>query len=75
MKAAVVKGAGERPVHMEFESPRAMPDHCLIDVTASALSQSEPGWSATATLADSATSAAPMMTDRTMAHSCTSPIP
>lgn len=39
MKAAVVKGAGERPVHMEFEPPRAMPDHCLIDVTASALSR------------------------------------
>ncbi len=39
MKAAVVKGAGERPVHMEFEPPRAMPGHRLIDVAASALSR------------------------------------
>ncbi|MBN3826080.1 zinc-binding alcohol dehydrogenase family protein [Burkholderia sp. Ac-20384] len=39
MKAAVVTGAGERPVHMEFEAPRAMPGHRLIDVTASALSR------------------------------------
>ncbi|MCA8257062.1 zinc-binding alcohol dehydrogenase family protein [Burkholderia sp. AU31624] len=39
MKAAVVTGAGERPVHMEFDAPRAMPGHCLIDVTASALSR------------------------------------
>ena len=39
MKAAVVTGAGERPVHMEFDAPRAMPGHRLIDVTASALSR------------------------------------
>ncbi|VWB24901.1 alcohol dehydrogenase [Burkholderia lata] len=39
MKAAVVTGAGERPVHMEFEAPSAMPGHRLIDVTASALSR------------------------------------
>lgn len=39
MKAAVVTGAGERPVHMEFEPPCAMPGHSLIDVTASALSR------------------------------------
>ncbi|MGC3024825.1 quinone oxidoreductase family protein [Burkholderia sp. DN3021] len=39
MKAAVVKGAGERPVYMEFEPPRSMPGHRLIDVTASALSR------------------------------------
>ncbi|MFP3505257.1 quinone oxidoreductase family protein [Burkholderia sp. SIMBA_062] len=39
MKAAVVTGAGERPVHMEFDAPHAMPGHCLIDVTASALSR------------------------------------
>ncbi|EDT41142.1 quinone oxidoreductase family protein [Burkholderia ambifaria] len=39
MKAAVVTGAGERPVHMEFDAPHAMPGHSLIDVTASALSR------------------------------------
>ncbi|WP_321820401.1 MULTISPECIES: zinc-binding alcohol dehydrogenase family protein [unclassified Burkholderia] len=39
MKAAVVTGAGERPVHMEFEAPHAIPGHRLIDVTASALSR------------------------------------
>jgi NADPH:quinone reductase-like Zn-dependent oxidoreductase len=39
MKAAVVTGAGERPVHMEFEAPGALPGHQLIDVTASALSR------------------------------------
>ncbi|MEN8511649.1 zinc-binding alcohol dehydrogenase family protein [Burkholderia sp. RS02] len=39
MKAAVVKGAGERPVYMEFEEPRATPGHRLVDVTASALSR------------------------------------
>ncbi|MBZ5789002.1 zinc-binding alcohol dehydrogenase family protein [Burkholderia contaminans] len=39
MKAAVVTGAGERPVHMEFDAPSAMPGHSLIDVTASALSR------------------------------------
>ena len=39
MKAAVVTGAGERPVHMEFDAPHAMPGHRLIDVTASALSR------------------------------------
>ncbi|MGS0891063.1 quinone oxidoreductase family protein [Burkholderia stagnalis] len=39
MKAAVVTGAGERPVQMEFEPPHAMPGHRLIDVTASALSR------------------------------------
>ncbi|KAG8154349.1 quinone oxidoreductase family protein [Burkholderia catarinensis] len=39
MKAAVVKGAGERPVYTEFEPPHAMPGHRPIDVTASALSR------------------------------------
>ncbi|MPV59117.1 alcohol dehydrogenase [Burkholderia sp. HI2761] len=39
MKAAVVTGVGERPVHMEFDAPHAMPGHRLIDVTASALSR------------------------------------
>ncbi|WP_431822721.1 quinone oxidoreductase family protein [Burkholderia sp. F1] len=39
MKAAIVNGAGERPVHAEFESPHALPGHRLIDVTASALSR------------------------------------
>ncbi|KVH60096.1 quinone oxidoreductase family protein [Burkholderia cepacia] len=39
MKAAVVTGAGVRPVHMEFDAPHAMPGHSLIDVTASALSR------------------------------------
>ncbi|AIO44883.1 zinc-binding alcohol dehydrogenase family protein [Burkholderia cenocepacia] len=39
MKAAVVEGAGQRPVHTEFEPPSAMPGHSLIDVTASALSR------------------------------------
>lgn len=39
MKAAVVTSAGERPVHMEFDAPHAMPGHRLIDVTASALSR------------------------------------
>ncbi|WP_126283373.1 quinone oxidoreductase family protein [Burkholderia stagnalis] len=39
MKAAIVNGAGERPVHAEFESPRALPGHRLVDVTASALSR------------------------------------
>ncbi|KVG76781.1 quinone oxidoreductase family protein [Burkholderia ubonensis] len=39
MKAAVVNGAGERPVHAEFELPHALPGHRLVDVTASALSR------------------------------------
>lgn len=39
MKAAVVEGAGQRPVYTEFEPPGAMPGHSLIDVTASALSR------------------------------------
>ncbi|MCV9992671.1 zinc-binding alcohol dehydrogenase family protein, partial [Burkholderia pseudomallei] len=39
MKAAIVNGAGERPVHAEVESPRAVPGHRLVDVTASALSR------------------------------------
>ncbi|OED18954.1 zinc-binding alcohol dehydrogenase family protein [Burkholderia sp. A2] len=39
MKAAVVEGAGQRPVYTAFEPPRAMPGHRLIDVTASALSR------------------------------------
>ncbi|CAB3749519.1 alcohol dehydrogenase [Burkholderia sp. MSh2] len=39
MKAAVVKGAGERPVYMEIEAPQATPGHRLVDVTASALSR------------------------------------
>ncbi|MCW5117832.1 zinc-binding alcohol dehydrogenase family protein [Burkholderia cenocepacia] len=39
MKAAVVEGAGQRPVYTEFEPPSAMPGHSLIDVTASALSR------------------------------------
>ncbi|MGR3907341.1 zinc-binding alcohol dehydrogenase family protein [Burkholderia sp. SR8] len=39
MKAAVVERAGQRPVHTDFESPRALPAHRLIDVTASALSR------------------------------------
>ncbi|WP_105132934.1 quinone oxidoreductase family protein [Burkholderia sp. BE12] len=39
MKAAVVTGVGERPVHMEFDAPHATPGHRLIDVTASALSR------------------------------------
>ncbi|MDN7543007.1 quinone oxidoreductase family protein [Burkholderia cenocepacia] len=39
MKAAVVEGDGQRPVHTEFEPPSAMPGHSLIDVTASALSR------------------------------------
>jgi NADPH:quinone reductase-like Zn-dependent oxidoreductase len=38
MKAAVVKGLGERPVYAEFDAPIAAEDVCLIDVTASALS-------------------------------------
>ncbi|MDI9690639.1 zinc-binding alcohol dehydrogenase family protein, partial [Burkholderia cenocepacia] len=33
MKAAVVEGAGQRPVHTEFEPPGAMPGHSVIDVT------------------------------------------
>ncbi|EDT43851.1 zinc-containing alcohol dehydrogenase superfamily [Burkholderia ambifaria MEX-5] len=37
MKAAVVTGAGKRPVHMEFDAPPAMAGHRLIDVTASVL--------------------------------------
>ncbi|MBN3566475.1 zinc-binding alcohol dehydrogenase family protein [Burkholderia cenocepacia] len=39
MKAAVVEGAGQRPIYTEFEPPSAMPGHSLIDVTASALSR------------------------------------
>ncbi|MBY4865187.1 quinone oxidoreductase family protein [Burkholderia anthina] len=39
MKAAVVACAGQGPVYSEFESPRALPAHRLIDVTASALSR------------------------------------
>ncbi|AOK56122.1 alcohol dehydrogenase [Burkholderia stagnalis] len=39
MKAAIVKGAGERPVFAEFESPHALPGHRLVEVTASALSR------------------------------------
>ncbi|MBR8299693.1 zinc-binding alcohol dehydrogenase family protein [Burkholderia dolosa] len=39
MKAAVVTGAGERPIYLDFDAPRAMPGHRLIDVTASALSR------------------------------------
>ncbi|HGF4016285.1 quinone oxidoreductase family protein [Burkholderia cenocepacia] len=39
MKAAVVEGAGQRPVYTEFEPPGAMPGHSVIDVTASALSR------------------------------------
>ncbi|RQR52447.1 zinc-binding alcohol dehydrogenase family protein [Burkholderia sp. Bp9140] len=39
MKAAVVEGAGRRPVYTECEAPRALPAHRLIDVTASALSR------------------------------------
>ncbi|MBR7971989.1 quinone oxidoreductase family protein [Burkholderia vietnamiensis] len=39
MKAAVVTGAGERPVYMEFDAPRALPGHRLVDVAASALSR------------------------------------
>lgn len=38
MKAAVVKGMGESPVFAEFDAPTALNDHCLIDVTACALS-------------------------------------
>lgn len=39
MKAAVVHRAGERPTYAEFEPPRALPGHRLIDVSASALSR------------------------------------
>ncbi|KVC69504.1 alcohol dehydrogenase [Burkholderia ubonensis] len=39
MKAAIVNGAGERPVHAEFESPHALPGHRLVDVSACALSR------------------------------------
>ncbi|KAB0638406.1 quinone oxidoreductase family protein [Burkholderia latens] len=39
MKAAVVERAGQRPVYTEFEAPRALPGHRLVDVTASALSR------------------------------------
>lgn len=38
MKAAVVNGMGERPVYAEFDRPGAAEGHCLINVTASALS-------------------------------------
>jgi len=38
MKAAVVKGMGERPVYGEFDEPTAAEGHCLINVTASSLS-------------------------------------
>jgi len=38
MKAAVVNSMGERPVYGEFDDPTAMDGHCLINVTASALS-------------------------------------
>src|SRR6202012_6050522 len=38
MKAAVVKGMGERPVYGEFDEPTAAEGHCLINVPASSLS-------------------------------------
>ncbi|MBN3821811.1 zinc-binding alcohol dehydrogenase family protein, partial [Paraburkholderia sp. Se-20369] len=39
MKAAVVQRAGERPVLADFDTPRAMPGHQLVDLSASALSR------------------------------------
>lgn len=38
MKAAIVKGMGERPVYGEFDEPTVTEGQCLIHVTASSLS-------------------------------------
>ncbi|MGF6571279.1 NADPH:quinone reductase-like Zn-dependent oxidoreductase [Paraburkholderia sp. GAS333] len=38
MKAAVVKSMGERPIYGEFDEPAVIEGHCLINVSASALS-------------------------------------
>lgn len=38
MKAAVVESMGERPVYGEFDEPTVIEGHCLINVSASALS-------------------------------------
>ncbi|MFM0738768.1 zinc-binding alcohol dehydrogenase family protein [Paraburkholderia xenovorans] len=38
MKAAVVRGAGEGPVYVDFDRPAPLAGHRIVDVTASALS-------------------------------------
>ncbi|SDR35126.1 NADPH:quinone reductase [Paraburkholderia fungorum] len=38
MKAAVVESMGERPIYGEFDEPAVIEGHCLINVSASALS-------------------------------------